>query len=83
MTYICYYVTVKRTTIFLPDETHEQLRRDAFRARMSMAELIRVRLRPPADRAARPRKIVDPLMKVAGICRGELLSEDIDSELYG
>jgi hypothetical protein len=66
----------------LPDETHEQLRRDAFRARVSMAELIRGRLRPPAGGSAKPRKI-DPQMKVAGICRGPLLSEDIDSELYG
>ena len=74
---------MRRTTIFLPDETHEQLRRDAFRARISMAELIRLRLQPPADRAAKPRKAADPLMKVAGICRGELLSEDIDAALYG
>jgi hypothetical protein len=74
---------VKRTTIFLPDDTHEQLRREAFRARISMAELIRIRLRTPSGTTAKPRKTVDPLLKVAGICRGEVLSENIDSELYG
>ena len=84
MAYICYAVIVKRTTIFLPEDTHEQLRRDAFRARISMAELIRLRLRTPVGTGAKPhRASADPLLKVAGICRGEPLSENLDSELYG
>lgn len=83
MAYICYAVIVKRTTIFLPEDTHEQLRRDAFRARISMAELIRLRLRTPVGTEPKVRRAVDPLLKVAGICRGEPLSENIDSELYG
>jgi len=74
---------VKRTTIFLSDEMHARLRQEAFRARISMAELIRLRLRPPDAPAPKARTVKDPLLKVAGICRGELLSEDIDSEIYG
>ena len=35
---------MKRTTVFLPDELHERLRKEAFRAKTSMAELIRVKL---------------------------------------
>lgn len=73
---------MKRTTIFLSEEVHDQLRGEAFRARISMAELIRRRLQPAAaPRPARP--AVDPLMKVAGICRGPVLSANIDQELYG
>jgi len=74
---------MKRTTIFLPDDLHDQLRRDAFRARISMAELIRSRLGRSNSRrrADRPRK--DPILKVAGICRGPVLSSDIDESLYG
>jgi hypothetical protein len=74
---------MKRTTIFLPDELHEQLRRDAFQAKTSMAELIRGKLR----RAAHPRRkrdgAQDPILKVAGVCRGPVLSDGIDESLYG
>ena len=69
---------MRRTTIILYDEIHERLRRDALRARIRMAELIRQRLPPPAGRAAKPRKGADPLMKVAGICRGDVMSVNID-----
>jgi hypothetical protein len=74
---------MKRTTIFLPEELHERLRADAFRNKISMAELIRARLQRPA---ARPRARVsprDPLLKVAGVCRGPILSEKINESLYG
>ena len=74
---------MKRTTIFLSDETHEALRREAFRARVSMAELIRMRLRKTLAPSKRNKRIADPLMKVAGICRGDVLSDAIDDELYG
>ena len=71
---------MRRMTIFLPDELHEQLRQDAFRAKTSMAKLIRARLqRPPRGRRT-PR---DPILKAAGICRGPILSVDIDDALYG
>jgi hypothetical protein len=74
---------MKRTTIFLPDDLHEQLRRDAFQAKTSMAGLIRGRLRRsnvlPRGRRARG----DPILKVAGICRGPVLSSGIDESLYG
>lgn len=72
---------MKRTTIFLPDELHEHLRQEAFRTRMSMAQVIRMRLESPAGRHKKTK--TDPLLKVAGICRGPILSERIDEELYG
>jgi hypothetical protein len=71
---------MRRTTIFLPDSIHEQLRQDAFRARISMAELIRLRLQRSPERR---RRRGDPILKVAGVCRGPLLSRDIDESLYG
>lgn len=71
---------MKRTTIFLPDEVHERLRREAFAARISMARLIRSRLeQPPAHRRARGR---DPLAKVEGIIQDGSLTEGIDEALY-
>jgi len=80
--YICYTAGVRRTTIFLPEEVHEQLRRDAYLAKTSMAELIRARLRRPVSprRRGAPE---DPIMKVAGVCRGPVLSSEIDESLYG
>ena len=72
---------MKRTTLFLPDELHEQLRQEAFRSRVSMAQIIRMRLYNPVSRPRKPK--VDPLLKVAGICRGPILSERIDEEIYG
>lgn len=81
--YICYDAAMKRTTIFLPADLHDQLRRDAFRAKVSMAELIRSRLRSAAagPQALRHRK--DPILMVAGICSGPVLSSGIDESLYG
>jgi hypothetical protein len=74
---------MRRTKIFLPDELHEQLRRDAFQAKTSVAELIRAKLR----RAAHPRRkregARDPILRVAGVCRGPVLSDEIDESLYG
>lgn len=74
---------MRRTTIFLPDDLHEQLRRDAFRAKTSMAELIRSRLRRPTDPPRRRGPSQDPILKVAGICSGPVLSNEIDDHLYG
>jgi hypothetical protein len=73
---------MKRTTIFLPDELHEQLRREAFRARISMAELIRTRL-TRSKRRAKWTAANDPILKVAGIYSGPVISGDIDEKLYG
>jgi hypothetical protein len=74
---------MRRTTIFLPDELHEQLRKDAFRAKTSMAEVIREKLRrsnvPPRRRGSSQ----DPILKVAGVCSGPVLSNEIDDHLYG
>ena len=74
---------MRRTTIFLPDELHGQLRRDAFLAKTSMAELIRARLRGPVNRPRRRGATKDPILKVAGVCRGPILSSEIDESLYG
>jgi hypothetical protein len=72
---------MRRTTVFLSDELHDQLRRDAFEAKVSMAEVIRMKLKMPA---MRPRANVseDPILKVAGICQGTILSRGIDKSLY-
>lgn len=83
MTYICYAVLMRRTTIFLPDELHEQLRRSAYRSHTSMAELIRRKLQNPVDRPRRRGSSRDPILKVAGVCRGPILSSGIDESLYG
>jgi hypothetical protein len=69
---------VKRTTISIPDELHEELPQEASRKRFSMAELIRSRL----ERPQRTKIQEDPLLRVAGICRGEPLTENIDGALY-
>lgn len=74
---------MKRTTIFLSDELHEQLRHDAFRAKISMAELIRVKLRSKPGHSPKRRASKDPILKVAGVCTGANLSSNIDEELYG
>jgi hypothetical protein len=74
---------MKRTTIFLPDDLHERLRQEAFRARLSMAEVIRLRLERRASGSKKRRPVADPLLKAAGICRGPQISERIDEELYG
>jgi len=66
--------------VFLPDDLHERLRREAFAARVSMAELIRGRL----ERGGRRRSAgtADPLALVEGIVRDGRLSEDVDEALY-
>jgi hypothetical protein len=74
---------MKRTTIFLPDDLHERLRQEAFRARLSMAEVIRLRLERRTSASKKRKPVADPLLKAAGICRGPQLSERIDEELYG
>lgn len=74
---------MKRTTIFLPDELHEELRGEAFRARLSMAEVIRLRIQAPSKASVRRKAVADPLLKAAGICSGPVISANIDDELYG
>jgi predicted transcriptional regulator len=71
---------MKRTTIFLPDEVHERLRREAFAARISMARLIRARLEQGTAR--RRIRDGDPLAGVEGIVQDGRLTEGIDEALY-
>ena len=80
MTYICYDVWMKRTTIFLPEALHETLRQEAFRARRSMADLIRSKLETAPKPARRARH--DPLAKVEGSFHDGTLSEGIDEAIY-
>ena len=74
---------MKRTTIFLPEDLHERLRQEAFRARLSMAEVIRLRLERRTSGSKKRRPVADPLLKAAGVCSGPQLSERIDEDLYG
>ncbi len=74
---------VKRTTIFLPEELHEQLREEAFRRRLSMAELIRSKLQKRGSARGRTKSKVDPLLEVTGIGNDGELTVGIDEALYG
>lgn len=74
---------MKRTSIFLPDEIHEELRQEAFRARISMAEVIRFRVATSNKAQGKRNASADPPLKAAGICRGPMMSANIDDELYG
>ena len=83
-TYICYDADMQRTTIFLPDELHGRLRREAFETRTTMAEIIRRRIEAGSQpKPSTARASEDPLLAVAGICAGESLSQNIDEALYG
>lgn len=76
---------MKRTTIFLPEDLHEELREEAFRSRVSMAQLIRARLEQGRARRSRRSKdlvLDDPLLKVAGIIHDGTLTRNLDEELY-
>lgn len=73
---------MKRTTIFLPEDLHENLRQEAFRDRVSVAALIRSKLQ--AKSATRPRSAkADPLLEVAGLGSDGRLTTSIDEEIYG
>jgi hypothetical protein len=74
-------MSMKRTTVFLPDTLHEDLRQEAFRTRVTMAEIIRLRLELGARQPAKPHR--DPLAKAEGSVRHGRLSQDIDEALYG
>ena len=58
----------------------EEMQNDA---RLSMAELIRLRIQTPTRSQVKRKAIEDPLLKVAGICGSAVLSANIDDELYG
>ena len=74
-------LSMKRTTLFLPDDLHERLRREAFSSRVRMAELIRRRLeRRGPRRPSTARK--DPLAEVEGIVSDGRLSQDLDEAIY-
>ncbi len=73
---------MKRTTVFLSDELYEHLRAEAYRSRVSMAQLIRSRLDGRKTRPA-TRKRRDPLRAVEGLCKDGKLSKGIDEALYG
>jgi len=48
-----------------------------------MAGLIRSRLEKPKPRKSQPKAQSDPLMRVAGICSGPVVSDSIDEDFYG
>ena len=74
---------MRRTTIFLPDALHSQLREEAFRSRISMAELIRSRLERKSRRRKDKKAHQDLLAEVEGMFRDGRLSQGIDEALYG
>jgi predicted transcriptional regulator len=74
---------VKRITIFLPDELHERLRQEAYRSRTSISQIIRLRLENPVPHQKKHKGKLDPLLRVAGTCRGPIISHCIDEQLYG
>jgi hypothetical protein len=71
-------IHMRRITLSLPDALHEQLRREALRSRISMSSLIRSKLE--SETRSNPHR--DPLLRVAGICRGPVLRDSIDNKLY-
>ena len=71
---------MRRTSIFLPDPLHENLRQESFRLRVSMAELIRIRLEMGSRPATKGRR--DPLAKAEGAVKNGKLSQNIDEALY-
>ncbi len=73
---------MKRTTIFLPERLHEQLREEAFRTRVSMAELIRSKLQHRLAAPGKGKSKTDPLLAVAGIGSDGRLTTGIDEEIY-
>ena len=74
---------MKRTTIVLPDNLHEDLRREAFRKRVSMAGLIRSRLERRPRSGGKRQSMEDPLLAMSGIGNDGKLTKDIDHALYG
>ncbi len=73
---------MKRTTVFLPEWLHERLREEAFRTRISMAELIRSKLQDRLKAPATHKPKEDPLLAVAGIGTDGRLTTGIDEDLY-
>ncbi|MGO4879575.1 MAG: hypothetical protein ACLP59_01990 [Bryobacteraceae bacterium] len=59
---------------------HENLRAEAFRTCISMAELIRLRLELGSRQPGKPR---DPLSKAEGAVRHGRLSRNIDEAVCG
>jgi hypothetical protein len=74
---------MKRTTVFLPDDLHERLRKESRRSRTSNAELIRSRLERTYRPSKHSRAGIDPLADVEGIVHDGKLSIRIDQTLYG
>ncbi len=73
---------MKRTSILLPEWLHEQLREEAFRTHVSMAELIRSTLQNRLTAPGKRKSKADPLLAVAGIDSDGRLTTGIDEELY-
>jgi hypothetical protein len=71
-----------RTTILLPDDLYERLRRESFAKKKSVASLIRERLTevsPKEEEFTGPH----PLDSVIGIASAGGLTTEIDEDLYG
>jgi len=77
--HVCHDEYMRRTATFLPDDLHEELRAEAFRLQVSMADVIRLRIQ---TRHGKRYAGSDPLLRVAGICGTTVMSANIDDDLY-
>ena len=71
---MCHDQYMRRTTISLPDALHDELRAEAIRLRIQAPE------KAPRRALAKRYAGSDPLLKVAGICSGPVISANIDDE---
>ncbi|MDX2178817.1 MAG: hypothetical protein SFV18_04430 [Bryobacteraceae bacterium] len=79
---------MKRTTIMIDEEVYEEIRREAFLTKTTMADVIRKRLGDPRPK---PRfssskgefSGPSPIEKVIGIADVGGLTDNIDRDLYG
>ncbi|MCX6591264.1 MAG: ribbon-helix-helix domain-containing protein [Acidobacteria bacterium] len=72
---------MKRVSILLSEELHEQLKQEAQRRRVSFAEMVRIRL---AASSPRPQfSEPHPMEEVIGIASVGGLTDNIDRDLYG
>jgi hypothetical protein len=63
---------------------YEELRREAYEKRMSLAAVIRMRLenRPAAPAPPPVAAPTDPLLAIAGLADAGTLTENLDGDLY-
>ncbi len=76
---------MKRTTVVLPDDVYEEVRRAAFDAHCSISEIVRQRVTVSPKSTGLPGAQAGrmPLDDVFGIINDGTLTQNLDDELYG